>query len=299
VTQRVGIVEHELHTGLLAALRGRADIELVVLEPWKDGNAADCDVVLSVDDGPAPRHPDTRRYVTAGVTGARDVVAIRSQLRANGPRVCAPFPVSVELLAVEPSKPIDPARILVVDPPRGVREIREAMALEIVVVGLRDDAVLRDCIRPRTDGVLVATPADLDAAVANLRRRPDEVDRLGLEARAAVAGASWRRVARALLRRPLEAVPTLSPFGSSAVIQRWSPRLGSAGRWATARLDEDALVLDGQGAESARMDISSLSPLKRHALERAIAPSDARAPGLSGTVPGDAEGPATPNAPWA
>ena len=48
MTQRVGIVEHPLHEGLLGALRRRADIELVVLEPWKRADAGDCDLFLSV-----------------------------------------------------------------------------------------------------------------------------------------------------------------------------------------------------------------------------------------------------------
>jgi len=292
-------MEHPLHEGLLGALRRRADIELVVLEPWKRAGAGECDVVLSVDDGPAPRHPQARRYGTEGPAAEHDVVATRSQLQPGGPVVCVAFPVADDLLRSDPLDPTDASRIAVFDRPASVRDVREAMAVETAIVGVRDDPVLRDCIRDRTDGLLVRNEGEAAEVAEALHRTPDEVDRLGLEARAAVARASWRAIARALLRRPLASMPRLRDEGALGVGPRWALRLGSASRWAAAQPDDAGLLLSGDAGATTRMDLQTVSPLRRRIIQRALAAGDAREPEVSGTVPGDAEGPATPNAPRA
>ncbi|MDG2111999.1 MAG: hypothetical protein P8N02_05230, partial [Actinomycetota bacterium] len=128
---------------------------------------------------------------------------------------------------------------------------------------------------------------DVDGALDEVRRLVLdrlEIARLGFEARAAVAEASWDRVLRALTLRGLGETPVLDGLGARAARALWSSRLGSASAWGDAELSDD-LVLTGSSLDDGRrIELGEVAALRRWSLRRGVSGVDVDNTSPSGTL---------------
>ena len=192
--------------------------------------------VVTYDDLPVPPGVPIRRYVTHMdvVSSEWSVVAARHLLpkalrRGIERPVVAPLPVEFkkncsrdaatvavlngkwasEISVRLKSHGIDIEEVAVAGTPSlvidgssggsGIYRIRFPMAAEIPVVGLVSNACATDTIRHQSNGLLGSSAEEIVLLAMELLKNKPELKRLGFEARATVAEASWGRVARALL----------------------------------------------------------------------------------------------------
>ena len=318
----VALVDCAQHDGLRLAVERHPRFDLAVGSTA--GEPVACDFALAVDHGPAPDVAEVRRYLTAG-TGCRpDVVACRHQLSSDGSdAVVAPFPVEPPPIrgedglgvfvrgpgADEASEALegaghvvhseivaDTAVVLDSSPEYSdVAAVRRAMAAERVVIGLGSNHTLVDTIRPATDGLIVDDMRAALTEVDRLLRNPLELARLGFEARAATAEASWARVLRALTTRPLTRLPRLDSLGARAAAGAWRRRLGHAVPWSDAELSDELVLGRREAPLGPEFDLAKVSPLRLWALRRGLRGFDVEIAAGSGTLRHDVPGTPTPH----
>jgi len=103
-----------------------------------------------------------------------------------------------------------------------------------------------------------------------LLRAPAEIARLGFEARCAVAAATWSRVLRALIARPLSESPRLDGLGVAAAGVSWRSRLALAAPWTQAHLVEGTIIELLRDGAPIRHDLGPMSKLRIRGLHRAM-----------------------------
>ena len=268
--------------------------------------------VVSYDDLPVPSGVAIRRYVTHidAVSPEWSVVAARHLLpeaarRGTPSPLCAPLPVeskkncsqgaaSVAVLHGKWASEISlrlkshgidneevaeaGASLLVVDGSSegsGVYRIRFPMAAEIPVIGLVSNSCATDTIRHQSNGLLASSAEEIVLLASELLRNRPELKRLGFEARATVAEASWGRVARALLQQGRVGYPELEQLGSAAKYHRWVERLGHAAEWKDGQLLEHIEGLAMRQLNGSRqIGLKMREGLRKKMLERLIGKAD-------------------------
>lgn len=270
--KKIGIAQG-VPEGLVEALTSRykGEVEQVTSANQKTGY----EFVVACDDLPVPSGVPIRRYVTHmdAVSSEWSVVAARHLLpealrRGTQRPIVAPLPVksikkcsqgdaTVAVLSGKWASEISAGLIqhgidseetaeagatsLVIDASpegSGIHRIRFPMAAEIPVVGLASNPCATDTIRHGSNGLLGSSVEEIVLLAGELLKNKPELKRLGFEARATLAEASWERVARALLQQGRVGYPELEQLGGAAKYYRWVERLGHATEW------KDGLLLD-------------------------------------------------------
>jgi hypothetical protein len=268
--------------------------------------------VVAYDDLPVPPGVPIRRYVTHMdvVSSEWSVVAARHLLpeglrRGTQWPIVAPLPVesrkncsrdaatvavlngkwASEISVRLKSHGIDIEEVAVAGTPSlvidgssggsGIYRIRFPMAAEIPVVGLVSNACATDTIRHQSNGLLGNSAEEIVLLASELLKNKPELKRLGFEARATVAEASWGRVARALLHERRVGYPELEQLGSAAKHHRWVERLGHAAEWKNGHLLENVEGLAMRQLNGGRqIDLKMREGLRKKMLERLIGKAD-------------------------
>ena len=307
--KKIGIVQG-VPEGLVAALNSRYNGELEQLTSVNQNTGYE--FVVTCDDLPVPPGAPIRRYVTHVdvVSSEWSVVAARHLLpealrRGTQRPVVAPLPVepkkncsqsgaTVAVLSGKWASEISirlrshgieseevaesGASSLVIDASSegsGIRRIRLPMATEIPVVGLISNPCAADTIRHRSTGLLGNHAEEIVTLVSELLKNKPELKRLGFEARATVAEASWERVARALLQQGRVGYPKLEQLGGEVKYHRWVERLGHAAEWKNGVLLENVEGLAMRQLSGGRqIGLKMGDGLRKKMLERLIGKAD-------------------------
>ena len=297
---RIGVTPGKYAQQIHDALTQRIGMQAEFIAPEVDAHKYD--LVLAVDDEDAPPGAKTRRYVThhKAKTSSWDVVAARHLLvdaekRGAENPVAVPLPIAVAtpirpaqtgLALVENKQTQEFSKILnaaghqvldINDPEVGIvvdlsattsriEPLRQAMSEEKVVIAMRANPAATDTIHDKSDGRLISSYNELKEVVEELVSNDFERQRLGFEARKAIANTNWARVVRGLLLDGRSGMPVLEHLSQLAAQKRWKERLGHAHPWKSAQyVDDRYLELGNQ-----RIDISQISQLRK--LSIAIAP---------------------------
>jgi|TARA_B110000444_G_scaffold230794_1_gene238286 hypothetical protein len=307
--KKIGVAQG-VPEGLVEALTSsyQGEVEQVMSSSQNTGY----EFVVTCDDLPVPPGAPVRRYVTHTdvVSLEWSVVAARHLLpkalrRGIERPVVAPLPVEFkkncsrdaatvavlsgkwasEISVRLKSRGIDSEEVagagtssLVIDASSegsGVYRIRFPMAAEIPVVGFVSNPCARDTIRHQSNGLLGSNAEEIVLLTSELLKNKPELKRLGFEARATLAEASWGRVARALLHKGRVGYPELEELGSAAKYHRWVERLGHAAEWKDGHLVENVEGLAMRQTNGGRqISLKMREGLRKKMLERLIGEAD-------------------------